>query len=294
MAESDSNVEIPWLWVAAGSSTISLGALTTLVIIASVQKVDTLSTVALALAVIAFTAQLGLALWQGLLAQAQAVQAERFNSETKAILAELRTSARHLSRTQSGQFDRLLESVLTVVPAAVQTVTFGGARKDVPPSELARDITTAIKRAAVAEIQQVEAGEKSRGRAEQGIHESLMDFYNTYPEEKKGRELVTKLRSLDPLLAAFLGEIAADEISRIRFGLPLPFRIAEGGVLTEALVKAGIAVYCDPPTTVDTDDCRWVVLTEYGRDLIRVVVAPAPSPPWLGESVREFRRNALT
>jgi hypothetical protein len=285
MIKKGSKLEIPWSWVAAASLTVGLGALTTLAVIVSIKDVDTLSTVALALAVIAFAAQLVLALWQGFATQNQTMQMERVNSETQSLLSEVRLTTNGLSNTQSGQFDRLLTSILAVVPSAVHNVSL---KNRVDAGELARDLTTAIRRAAIAELQTSGSGSWTPKVSDQwATSESLISFYNSYPGEDEGKTLIAKVSSLNPLLMAFLGQVAGEEINRIRFGLPLEYKIREGAVFTAALVRKGLAEYCPPPLSAPDDGSTWARLTSRGRDLIRVVVAPPPCPPWVATYMQE-------
>jgi hypothetical protein len=124
---------IPWTWLSLGLAVVAVTAIGTLAIIVSVKDVDVLSTIALALAVLAFAAQLIVSLAQAQGSAEQLNSTERINSETQATLADVRASARALLATQSHQFDRVLSAALrTATEDAVLETTVSAAD---PPGE---------------------------------------------------------------------------------------------------------------------------------------------------------------
>ncbi|MEU4591123.1 hypothetical protein [Micromonospora aurantiaca (nom. illeg.)] len=99
---------------------IAIGALGTLAVVVGTKDVDTLSTIALALAVLAFAAQLIVSLAQGMAGAQQVAQTERINADTQAALAALRATSDALLTTQREHFSKVLSAALKrAVPEAV-------------------------------------------------------------------------------------------------------------------------------------------------------------------------------
>ncbi|MEU7570495.1 hypothetical protein [Micromonospora sp. NPDC049240] len=102
---------------------MSAASLGTLAVIVSIKDVDVLSTIALALAVLAFAAQLIVSLAQAQGSAQQLSQTERINSQTQSTLAEVRSTAHALLTNQSDQFNKVLAAALrTVTESAVREV----------------------------------------------------------------------------------------------------------------------------------------------------------------------------
>ncbi|WFE47128.1 hypothetical protein [Verrucosispora sp. WMMD1129] len=84
------------------------------------KDVDTLSTIALGLAILAFVAQLIVSLAQGMSGAQQVMQAERINADTQSALAALRATSDALLVTQREHFSKVLTAALArAVPEAV-------------------------------------------------------------------------------------------------------------------------------------------------------------------------------
>lgn len=92
---------IGWGILTVCLSIFSVACLGSLVVVATVKNADALSTVALALAVISFAAQLIVPLVQG-------HSTAQLNAETQAALTGIRTAADSLLTKQSGQFETML------------------------------------------------------------------------------------------------------------------------------------------------------------------------------------------
>ncbi len=117
-------IAIRWSWISITLSVVTIGSLATLVVVVSVQNVDTLSTVALALAVLAFAAQLIVSLAQGISGAQQLAQAERINAGTQSALSSLRSATDALLSTQKEQFNQVLSFALSrAVPQAIHELS---------------------------------------------------------------------------------------------------------------------------------------------------------------------------
>lgn len=111
---------VPWGALSIGLATIAIGSLGTLVVIASIKDVDALSTVALALAVLAFAAQLIVSLAQANAGAQQISQAERINAATQSALADLRATSKSQLENQKEIFAQVLRAAL---PAVAQEIS---------------------------------------------------------------------------------------------------------------------------------------------------------------------------
>ena len=112
---------VSWQVLAVVLVLVTVASLTSLSIVATIKNVDALSTVALALAVLAFGAQLVGSIVQGQASTQQMLQSERLNAETRSLLSEVRVTSQEIRATQSGLVDRLMGPVLT--HAAIELLT---------------------------------------------------------------------------------------------------------------------------------------------------------------------------
>jgi hypothetical protein len=113
---------VSWQVLAVVLVLVTVASLTSLSIVATIKNVDALSTVALALAVLAFGAQLVDSVVQGQASTQQMLQSERLNAETRSLLSEVRVTSQEIRATQSGLVDRLMGHVLQAIPEAVEEV----------------------------------------------------------------------------------------------------------------------------------------------------------------------------
>jgi hypothetical protein len=152
------NIGISLRIVAIAATVISVGSITALVIVATVADAEALSTIGMALAVIAFVAQLIQIVGQTILTNHQFQQTVAVNSETQALLAEIRLSTGNLIERRDHQFERLLESV---VPAAVAE---GLAEQ--PQGTQPVDVDELVRRVvenAVAQLTKTSGGDPAHG-----------------------------------------------------------------------------------------------------------------------------------
>jgi len=115
MAEPDSNtthLSVPWRGVAIGAVCLALGIVTALIIVATIQDAGALGTIALVLAVVAFVSQLMIFVAQLAFTSSQLQQAERINSATSAVLADVSSRVARLDETQLQQFTEIREQLL--------------------------------------------------------------------------------------------------------------------------------------------------------------------------------------
>lgn len=130
--DSSPGFKVPWGALSIGLAAIAIASLGTLVVIASVQNIDALSTVALALAVLAFAAQLIVSLAQASAGAQQIAQAERINAATQSALADLRATSQSQLANQKELFTQVLRAAL---PAVAQEISEDAAAADGSPGE---------------------------------------------------------------------------------------------------------------------------------------------------------------
>ncbi|MBM0204571.1 hypothetical protein JNW90_16855 [Micromonospora sp. STR1s_5] len=117
--KSPRGLVVPWPWLTLSLAVALIACLGTLAVVVSVDNVDTLSTIALALAVLAFAAQLIVSLAQAQGSAEQLTQVERTNSATQSALADVRSTAQALLSNQSEQFNKVLTAALRSATASV-------------------------------------------------------------------------------------------------------------------------------------------------------------------------------
>ncbi|MFL6144922.1 MAG: hypothetical protein ACJ72N_24035 [Labedaea sp.] len=123
---------------------VSLG---TLAVVASVHDVDALSTIALALAVLAFAAQLIISLGQASAGAQQISQSERINTETKAALAELRATSDSLLANQKDLIGHLLRAAIPEIARDLSSDPQGGIGTPSGVADMATRLELAVTKA---------------------------------------------------------------------------------------------------------------------------------------------------
>ena len=137
------DVVIPWQRIAFASGLVAVASLATLVVVTAVRESDVLSTVALALAILAFAAQLAIAIVQSQAAVEQRGRLEEINGDTRALLADIRATTGGVLNTVQSQFERVLRHALgEAIPEAVGESVEGGGKFD--PEEFEQRLLTKL------------------------------------------------------------------------------------------------------------------------------------------------------
>lgn len=111
-AGTPSTLKMSWRSIAAAEGVLLVSAVATLVIVVAVKGVDALSTVALALAIIAFASQLVIAIAQLQMSNVQTTQAEELHAKNVALLTDIRAATGGIETTVAGQFEYVLRHAL--------------------------------------------------------------------------------------------------------------------------------------------------------------------------------------
>lgn len=128
--------------IAVVSFIFGVGCLASLAIVAAVRDADVLATTALALAIVAFGVQLLVSAAESQSSTQQSLRSEQLNTQTRALLAEMQTTARGTERMVREQFGQLLRAFMD---AAKQT----GGGKDFDPEAFEERLMANIRRDAV-------------------------------------------------------------------------------------------------------------------------------------------------
>ncbi|MEV6901577.1 hypothetical protein [Amycolatopsis sp. NPDC051372] len=113
-ANGDGRLLIKWKTIGLVGALAGVGCLGVLITVVSIKDIDTLSTVALVLAILAFAIQIMIFVAQTAAATEQSKSTLEINSETKSILSELRARTQATNETLNGQFNKLLDKMLDV------------------------------------------------------------------------------------------------------------------------------------------------------------------------------------
>lgn len=113
---------VKWKTVAVGSIIFALVSLTALAIVATINKADSLSVVALGLAVMAFVVQIIVFIVQNNAATKQAADTAALNAETLKALATIEAKSEGTQRTVGVMNERLLDFALNKATSELSTV----------------------------------------------------------------------------------------------------------------------------------------------------------------------------
>lgn len=273
---------LAWGWLSIALGVLAAGSVGTLVVVTSIKQLDTLSTVALALAVISFSAQL-------IVTTVQSYQSSQVNADTKVALADMRATTSSLLTNQRGQFDKVLQAALqTAIPAAVQdveqnddsdnndgltperineledrlTVRFnealGSFRGLVPPTARAATSTT--------------SSTPRRNR-------QLLELLQAYPTEEEGKPVLELLKSLSPRALVALGEVG----SRLKNASHAD-RTIQYSRSSTATTSAGFRELLDSGLLRQIASSQRVVVYEVtptGIMAVRLLMGAGDKPDWL-------------
>lgn len=110
--EAQPGPSLSWRVIASTTTILAIGAVGALVIVSSVKDADTLSVVALALAILAFVIQIIVFVAQTWSDSQQARHTQSVNAETRALLGELQAMVRGTNEVINAQYNKLLDKVL--------------------------------------------------------------------------------------------------------------------------------------------------------------------------------------
>jgi hypothetical protein len=242
---------IRWGWLATGLAIFSAACLTTLIIVIAV-KGEALATAALALAVLAFSAQLIVTL-------AQDQQFGQLNADTKSALTEMRATTSSLLTNQSDQFDRLLRFVLEKVPGAVEdavedVTSADDEQESTDESDRAAELESALQTRLEEALRRPtrppdvvwssnatpKSSEVASLRAQR--QREWKELMAEYPSRAEGEPVVEIIRKLPPQAIATLGRVAANSTTSTREDRSVNYRRRDDQIseVLKRLIETGL------------------------------------------------------
>jgi hypothetical protein len=261
-------------------------SLTALAVVASVEGAEALTTIALVLAIVAFTIQIFLFVVQSQAASEQRVRSEQLNTQTRALLAEVRATAQATQAMVSQQFNQLLQAFVTGAAQTAEETKFD-------PVSFERRLMSNIRAAAqppatsVAQASGTDGPERTavrptpsrlqreRAAARLRTRNERPDRLKAFPSEDEGRASAILLRELEPNLRIRLKRLAEDELFAAERGSYVGIGPSQED---DALRERNLVT----SARVDTGDGRQVVtrLTDDGVSAARLLTALGEIPTW--------------
>lgn len=248
------NMTLSWQWVTYVVTLIALSLGATLTIVVSTKDVDLLSTVALALAILAFVAQLLVYVADSASDIRQSQQNLQINAQTKEVLTELQTRTQGSESIMKDQFDRVLKYVLREEMSVAAGHESGGTGLIEPSEQLPMSsspeawLTSSVRRALTP-----------------NPSDATLRKVWVYPTGREAAELVQALADRSPLAIAWFASIAELEIISRRLGIePLGMNLGDHTPFTDELVKAGLVLKGH-----DAQGVKRASLTDRGREVMR-------------------------
>jgi hypothetical protein len=278
--------------VAVAASVFGIGCLAALAIVADVKKADGLSTIALALAILAFVIQILVFVVQGHTSSQQMLQSEQLNTQTRALLAEMQTTARATQTMVGQQFSQLLRAFMDAAKTADPKEGFdqeaferrllANIRREQVEQQIgaqaARPPATARSPSTISTAQRRAALDRARAR-----RRSTTRRYDAgpFPPEVEARPVLPDLQELSPAAKRRLQSYGADkhdERPNDYEGYPLS---PEYRAVEEPLVDRGlIQMLRLPPSEGGPDDGLVYRLTDKGDLAARILNASGTIPAW--------------
>ncbi|GAA1028866.1 MULTISPECIES: hypothetical protein [Amycolatopsis] len=180
----DGRLMIKWKTVGIVGALSGIGCLGVLITVVSIKDIDSLSTVALVLAILAFAIQIMIFIAQTAASTEQSKSTLEINSETKSILSELRTRTQATNDVLNLQFNKLLDKMLFVTQESEQNASEDATGS---PSE-GFEVYLQEMRSALIELKR-EVNNSSKARMQ-----SDKDVYDAPVEERAYRRRLFEAR----------------------------------------------------------------------------------------------------
>lgn len=257
------NLVVSWRATAWTAISVAIVATASLAVVASINDTDALSTVALALAILAFVVQILVFLGQTQAQTQQSIRSEQLYANTVELLADIRASSEASQEALREQKDVLL-------PALLNKADLQRGPADQPLE------TPAGADAGASDIRGLYPPRTVRPDDPQVAE--LLQTWPTEPDE--AREISERLKSLTPVSLYWIQALAEDELSsRTAQGPSLDPGLYLGAENIAELEGAGLIKRFDPPIRHPKyPDAFLVHLTDLGRRTARVLTARGTKP----------------
>jgi hypothetical protein len=233
-------------------------------VFAPIKDADVLSTVALALAVLAFVAQLLVFIAQSWSANQQMVQSEGLNRQTQALLAQVQVSAQSTQALLSEQFD-------TVLRHALGTALPKGADTDRVARNVRRELDELLARSPML-------------RAPRVLDEGRISSLKSWPSSDVGAPAAAQVGTLSPRATAYLSKFALDNLEVLTEGGAPGFYVdPDETESAEELVNAGLLQFGEPPPEFEPvrKGRVYARLTDTGEIAGRLFTAEGDRPAYM-------------
>ncbi|MEU3456730.1 hypothetical protein ABZ671_24475 [Micromonospora sp. NPDC006766] len=284
-AKKSGSITVSWRMVAFVCMLLAAGSTGTLAIVVPVKDVDTLSTIALALAILAFVIQIIIFVVQSWTSGQQMLQSEAINSDTRSLLTELRESAKSTNQLLANQYDKILERLLLTTERAVnETATTGAVNLDELRSRLERDLRQALNE----EIHSpTRSSRMDRLSSEQ---RARLNYLETYPRPSQLDETLHILLGLSPLALATLLKFGRDAMSSIINGRYEGFHRRDIGQAADELERLNLIAVAKDVSLRGSE--QLLVLTPAGRKAVRPLTAIGRPPLQFEDELLGLRKQA--
>lgn len=294
MLNSDpgTHIRISWRWVAISAMVTSLAMLIALAVTTAVRNTDTLSTIALALAIVAFAIQICVFMVQTWMSVTRMDQSKQVNLETREILAEIRTGTQDTNDVLARHFSQLLNRVIQTTSETMEEAAEEDGPVDISDlkARLDEDIRRVVEEAEVsapAAFTITSPVDMRRHIPTAPVVAELREWPDEHLTERleaKGLSQLTDngVRSLRQLGMKFLEELHRGNSS--------------GQFTKEQNASSGFDELCQLniiSAVSDADGSEWRI-TLTGRVALRLVLPNSPPPqyvtekfPWAGGHVAE-------
>lgn len=274
---SDPQLRIAWKHVALGATLTAVSSLAALAVSVSITDADTLSTVALALAILAFVIQIMMFIAQSWVSDQQASQTHAINAETMSALAELRTRA-------AGTQDILAKQADTAMRYAFERQVVESRKLGLSTEKMAQSIDLGDE--GITSEGYEEATEPSEEDVE------IMSRLWEYPDEQSGVPMLPLFVDLSPIAGSTLKFLGEDELDSRRIGVRPGVRVkAEDSPGVVELMDRGLIEWVSGDEVRHKmarprEDDRFIRLTPTGREVARFLTAAGRVPEYLADAIR--------
>jgi hypothetical protein len=281
--------------VAVVSLVVGVACLAALSIVASLKHADALATIALAIAIVSLGIQLLVTAAQNKSTTEQSVRSEQLNTQTRALLAEMQTTARNTETMVRGQFGQLLHAFMDAAKAAEGGKQFNEAafeqrllenmRRESALAQTQSSTPRSLQATSAGALRSARTLQDARDRA-RARQQERADQYDAgpFPPEDEGRLVLDDLLQLSPAARTRLKLFAADKADNgggsEYVGFPPGGPLSELQPLNEELEKPGFLHLVRFPGEGAPGDGLLYQLTEKGDVGARVLGASGDIPTW--------------
>jgi hypothetical protein len=268
MPDNKANLSVSWKAVAIAATVIAVTSLVICAVIATLNKANTLATVALGLAIIAFIVQILVFIVQAAATTQQGVQAQEIYGSTLRVLATIEEKAEGTQRAVSTINDRMLGALLE--KAIPETASSGVPFSSPEFSNAVAERVNELAGQARSSRPVARSENTSRGRSPQTSE------MQTFPDIKDARRVMPKLVDLDNAALQSLNSLGEDQASASPFK-GLPYLVSDKELYERGLARRIQAEWSNRPVFVLTPD--GITATR----MLRSLDIPSNAPPGLAD-----------